>query len=433
MKTKKINQSLNNIFEDITPDCFCSIISKIDKEEGAIIKMDSKKEENKIRLPYLKYAMATAFVLLVGVFGVIYYNSNKVFARINFDVNPSVEIMINNHKKVTGVNAKNEDGKAIINDMDLKGSSLDVATNALIGSMLRLGYIDELKNSILLTVEGKDKTASDNLLVELKSEVNELISAYKVDGSVITQTVVTDNELEQLAEKNNISVGKAKLINEIINSNNLYKFEELAQLSINELNLLITSKKNNVTTVNVTGSASDKAYIGKEKATSIALSAANAKNVTRLEVELDLENKIMVYEIEFYYNNQEYDYEINATTGAIIKGGKDIDHDDNNDQDDDDDDDKEPVGTSYIGKTKAKQIALNHAKVSNAREIEVEFEYKAGVAVYEVDFEVGNKDYDYDINATTGKIIKSKVAEDRDNDPIDLDDDDDDDNDDDND
>lgn len=428
MKTKKINQSLNDIFEDITPDCFCSIISKIDKEEGAIIKMDSKKEETKRKMPFLKYAMAAVFVLLVGVFGAIYYNSNKVFARINFDVNPSVEIMINNQKKVTGVNAKNEDGKAIINDMDLKGASLDVATNALIGSMLRLGYIDELKNSILLSVEGKDKTASDNLLVELKSEVDQLISAYKVEGSVMTQTVVTDKDLEKLAAANNISVGKAKLIDEIISSNNLYKFEELAQLSINELNLLITSKKNNVTTVNVTGTASDKAYIGKEKATSIALNAANAKNVTGLEVELDLENKIMVYEIEFNYNNQEYDYEINATTGAIIKGEKEIDYDNDNDQDDNDN--KQSTGTSYIGKTKAKQIALNHAKVSNAKDIDVEFEYKAGVAVYEVDFEVGNKDYDYDIDAKTGKIIKSKVTVDRDNDPIDLDDDDDDDDDD---
>ena len=32
-----------------------------------------------------------------------------------------------------------------------------MAINALIGSMLRNGYIDEIDNSILITVENKDK------------------------------------------------------------------------------------------------------------------------------------------------------------------------------------------------------------------------------------------------------------------------------------
>ena len=34
-------------------------------------------------------------------------------------------------------------------------------------------------------------------------------------------------------------------------------------------------------------------------------------------------NHTLVYELEFYYNNIEYDYEINATTGDIISYDKD--------------------------------------------------------------------------------------------------------------
>ena len=39
--------------------------------------------------------------------------------------------------------------------------------------------------------------------------------------------------------------------------------------------------------------------------------------------ELDHDNHTLVYELEFFYNNIEYDYEINATTGDIISYDKD--------------------------------------------------------------------------------------------------------------
>ena len=39
--------------------------------------------------------------------------------------------------------------------------------------------------------------------------------------------------------------------------------------------------------------------------------------------ELDHDNHTLVYELEFFYNNIEYDYEINATSGDIISYDKD--------------------------------------------------------------------------------------------------------------
>lgn len=63
---------------------------------------------------------------------------------------------------------------------------------------------------------------------------------------------------------------------------------------------------------------------------------------------------------------------------------------------------------SYIGSAKAGTIALNHAglKKSQVREFECSFDNERGVQVYEVDFEYGRYDYEYDINAVTGKIIR---------------------------
>lgn len=62
---------------------------------------------------------------------------------------------------------------------------------------------------------------------------------------------------------------------------------------------------------------------------------------------------------------------------------------------------------SYIGSSKAGSIALNHAglKKSQVREFEVSFDNERGVQVYEVDFEYGRYDYEYEINAVSGKIL----------------------------
>ena len=68
------------------------------------------------------------------------------------------------------------------------------------------------------------------------------------------------------------------------------------------------------------------------------------------------------------------------------------------------------TGTNYIGIEKAKSIALKHAglSVGQVRELKGELDRENGVYVYEVDFKSGKYEYEYDINATTGNIIKSK-------------------------
>ena len=73
-----------------------------------------------------------------------------------------------------------------------------------------------------------------------------------------------------------------------------------------------------------TGTASAKAYIGQDKAKEIAVSKAgvSASALTELEIEMDTSDGVMVYEVEFKAGGYEYDYEINASTGAVLKAEK---------------------------------------------------------------------------------------------------------------
>lgn len=93
-------------------------------------------------------------------------------------------------------------------------------------------------------------------------------------------------------------------INKNVESNNISKEE-----TVNENSNSNTSLSENITSL-----------ISEEKAKEIALNHSNltSDQVTFGKTELDFDDGIQKYDIEFYYNNKEYSYEIDANTGDIL-------------------------------------------------------------------------------------------------------------------
>ena len=127
----------------------------------------------------------------------------------------------------------------------------------------------------------------------------------------------------------------------------------------------------------------------------------------RLRVKLDYDDGVQEYEVTFYVGNREYDYDIDASTGTIRSFDSEIEDDYNIAS--------APSATraatsassgATITEADAKQIALDHAGVSESEteRMRVKLDRDDGVQEYEVNFYVGNREYDYDINAATGEI-----------------------------
>lgn len=149
--------------------------------------------------------------------------------------------------------------------------------------------------------------------------------------------------------------------------------------------------------------------ITADEAKRIALSHAKLaeKDVTFVKVELELEdNNRYEYDVDFYSGNVEYDYEIDAVSGVILSADRDIENYVIPTQ---------PstaaanTQTSEISVERAKQIALSHAGVGSARFKKAKLDYENGVKVYEIEFKVGNLEYEYDINVSNGAIVSSSV------------------------
>ena len=317
----KIKKKMKGAFNSIVLPDFD--MNNLEKRKGMVLVKEERKKSKKGLWITLSACVAVCVCLFIGLG---YFNNNmKVASTIGIDVNPSITVTVNKKEKVLDVTANNDDAKIILEGMDLAGSDINVAINALIGSMVKNGYIDELANSILISVDNPNSAESEALRQKIVDELNAFINSGN-NISVVSQSITSSSDKESLANSYGISVGKLELIEKLIAKNNLYTYEELKDLSINELNLLLGSATENVTT---SGSASDKSYIGKDKALEIALSDAGVSSVTWSEVEMDYDDGFMTYEVEFTYNNREYDYEINATTGDILESNREYDDDAN--------------------------------------------------------------------------------------------------------
>ena len=376
--------------------------------DGKVIDIDTVKKK-KPRWGRYFATLAAALILAVGLFTFSRYRAYAtVDSLIGLDVNPSVELGINKMERVVYASALNADGEAIIGGMDLRGTDLDVAVNALIGSMLTNGYITDLANSVLVSVANDDPAAAAELQQRVSAEIESLLSVTSSGGAVLSQTVTSGGSLEDIASQYGISQGKAALIEEILASSVTYTSQELAAMSINELALLLSNPSIAVEGVQSTGQASDKAYIGSDMAAQAAFDHAGVTqaDVMGLEVEFDHDDGIMVYDVEFYAGGSEYEYEIDASTGAIVEYSSEAGHDWT-----------PPSQDAAQGQTsqewqltpqEALDIALQHAGISreSADVDKSELDWDDGVLTYEVEFKSGGYEYEYVIDAASGAVLE---------------------------
>ncbi|MDR1580131.1 MAG: PepSY domain-containing protein [Synergistaceae bacterium] len=144
------------------------------------------------------------------------------------------------------------------------------------------------------------------------------------------------------------------------------------------------------------------ADIGENEAKSIAFQHAglSEKETSALSVKQYEKHGVKLYDIMFSSGGVKYNYEIGAISGEIMEykrrnTGKAIQKPDDGTQD-------------YIGFEKAKSIALVHANVpeSEIRKYEAELDRNRGRVVYEIEFDHAWAEYEYEIDAETGEIVR---------------------------
>ncbi|MDY5509733.1 anti-sigma-I factor RsgI family protein [Dysosmobacter sp.] len=390
IREQEIEQRLRTAMDHAAPDPWDRILASCEEQKGTVIPMT---EFKKSRRRWAPLAVAAALAVVCCAFGLTSWRSASAVASVvSLDVNPSIQLQVNKNEKVLSADALNQDAEVILEGMDLKGTQLKVAVNAIVGSLLQNGYLDRLSSAILISVEDDDALRAARLESDLTSEVGTALQNASAGAAVLSQVVGYDADLISLAQNSSISVGKAAMVRDVQALNSQLDFNALSALSVEELKQL-----------RETGAPA--MPIGKDAAAQAAIAYAGltASAVSYYDMDPELDEYPAHYEVELYTNGSEFSYDVDAWTGEVLKGPANISST------------SAPTTTSGgITADKAKSIALADAGVSEsaALGLQVKQDWDDGVALYEVEFRSGGAEYEYDIRLSDGAILKSERDED---------------------
>ena len=386
MTDKELERKLEQAACHAAPDDLQEVLSRCEPRKGTVIEMKKTMKSNTRR--WLAAAACFALLLVGAGGGMFYQQSYAVASVVSLDVNPSIELKVNQKQKVLSCTALNEDAEKVLAEMDggaaLKGTKLDVAVNALVGGLVRHGYLEEVSSAILISVEDKNTERAAKLEQELTASVGNVLDQQFSSASVLGQTLVKDDALTNKAQANHISTGKAALVESILAMNNKLDFNQLATLSVEELRDLAEQ-------------GAPAMPIGKSAALTAALNYAGATQDTKVDADVDpeLDETPAYYEVELYHYTQgKLKYKVDAYSGKVIRGPKDALK-------------GAATNPTQISEAQAIEIALKHAgvKQSDTTAVFAHKDMEYTTLVWEVEFYANGMKYEYDLDAGTGAVV----------------------------
>lgn len=162
-------------------------------------------------------ALKIVTFILVCLFSVLVIscggNNQEVETRVQVDLNPSVEFILNKNDKVISATALNKDGEVIIFDEKFEGLNIEEAINKFINIANQTGYVDINKeeNTITISVDSIKEDVK-NLEQKITEKVNAFINENNLkvkldeikslsrEGLIKYVSLTTEYSLEELSE-----------------------------------------------------------------------------------------------------------------------------------------------------------------------------------------------------------------------------------------
>jgi len=241
MNKKEIENHLSCAMKQATPNVLDEILAGCHQQEQVqsakrtVLKFSGFKMTSSI--------LAACLVLFLCVGGMQFYNANyRISSVIELDVNPSIELSVTKAGKVLEAKAVNQDAVEILDDMELRGVEMKVAINAIIGSMVQHGYLDDLDSAILVTVSNDNAEKAEVVRKEVVSNIEECLKENKKEATIIEQKLEKNDNLSEIAAEYGISSSKANFIQKIAEKDPSLSIDDLALMSITDLANLIKTR-----------------------------------------------------------------------------------------------------------------------------------------------------------------------------------------------
>lgn len=214
-----------------------SLVFALNDVDPAMIR-SAEPGKKRLRVPReVKFAAAFVLVavisLLAAGFAARGAIADAVAARVYLDVNPSFTLEVSDNGRILSVAASNEDAKNV-----LAGGEDEYTVGSLLGKIMKNGYLSEERDTMLLSVECEDDAVSRELIGKLGDDASAFLTENLPEGHAITQRVISDARVGEIAGKYGISKGAASFLIRLVGLKEGYTEDALASYDVTTLRRL---------------------------------------------------------------------------------------------------------------------------------------------------------------------------------------------------
>lgn len=150
-----------------------------------------------------KSTLVLVICLMVSFLLVGCKKEKQEISRVTVDINPSIELIVDEDNKVVSVTALNDDGNVIIVGEAIVGSSVEDAVGMIVSIATDTGYlvkgeVEASENEIKISVSGDGK-AQEKLFESIEKKVNKVISEENINAVVKQKEALELEALKALA------------------------------------------------------------------------------------------------------------------------------------------------------------------------------------------------------------------------------------------
>mgnify|MGYP000892856050 CR=1 FL=1 len=178
-----------------------------------------------------KIAYMAASVVLVVFIGLGAFAWSTPIQFIDIDINPSVELSVNYFDRIISVNALNEDGKKLMESVNVQAHRYESGIELVISTAQNMGYIND-EEDVLISISSSNPKRVEKAQNDIREKVSPSVEILTFD----TQ------QREQSIQKG-ISPGKDNIIEKVIEIGTDIDKEELTKKPVKELMKIIRENK----------------------------------------------------------------------------------------------------------------------------------------------------------------------------------------------
>lgn len=158
------------------------------------------------------------------------------------DINPSIEFVLDDEDNVISYTFNNADAEIAAGDIDFVGMHYEDAIDTFMNAAVQTGYIDvsTTDNTVIITFGNDDMAVENQLQTQAETRAQNFLEEHKIGGAVLSGQIVYE-ELQTLADQYDISIGKARMVQSALATDETLTEQELAEMPMNDLMELITT------------------------------------------------------------------------------------------------------------------------------------------------------------------------------------------------